>query len=55
MAYGKYEAAIFEHVKSLGKTPMVWEDVINLGVTIPSNVVVQPWQCWDGVGGCAYV
>jgi hypothetical protein len=49
MLYNRFMDTVFEHVKSLNKKALVWEDVANNGVHIPSDVVIQTWQCWSDV------
>eukprot|EP00042_Codosiga_hollandica_P038615 m.315510 g.315510 ORF g.315510 m.315510 type:complete len:761 (-) comp55441_c0_seq2:227-2509(-) len=44
--YAKFQNEVFDHVKSLGKKPMVWEDLFVAGVPVPKDVLLQPWMCW---------
>lgn len=58
-----FEGEVFNIVRGLGKSPIIWQDLQDSG-SVPSNkeyqdlsstVIVQPWKCWGGLSSTAAV
>jgi hexosaminidase len=45
--YEYFETRLLEIVSGLGKTPIVWQEVFNLNLTIPNNTIIDVWKGFD--------
>lgn len=45
--YEYFETRLLEIVSNLGKTPIVWQEVFNLNLTIPNNTIIDVWKGFD--------
>jgi hexosaminidase len=45
--YEYFETRLLKIVSSLGKTPIVWQEVFNLNLTVPKNTIVDVWKGFD--------
>jgi hexosaminidase len=45
--YEYFETRLLNIVASLDKTPIVWQEVFNLNLTIPNNTIIDVWKGFD--------
>jgi hexosaminidase len=45
--YEYFETRLLRIVDTVGKTPIVWQEVFNLNLTIPENAIVDVWKGFD--------
>ena len=45
--YEFFETRLFDTISGLHKTPIVWQEVFDLNLTIPSDAIVDVWKGFD--------
>ena len=45
--YEYFEIHLLESISGLHKTPIVWQEVFNLNLTIPKNTIIDVWKGFD--------
>jgi hexosaminidase len=47
--YEYFETNLLQTIAGLGKTPIVWQEVFDLNLTIPKDAIIDVWKGWKNL------